>query len=262
VGVLWVAPFLVAAFAWRKRGGKDARETRLIAVTAAAAGTAILVFLVSTHLATQRYEADFLPLLVLAAAIRLALTRRRLAAAAACAAIAYSATVNLALGIAGPYDEHFANRPASYLKLDRRFALAPEHRRLVSPPIDIRLEAQFAAEEYREPIVTVGQSHYCYFLYVEWRSGGLRIVSRTNVSERSFDLPHPGPAVTTIRFRYVPEYGDAIVEVNGRQAIAHSVGMLIAAPSQVAIGRNDADVGLTAPRFTASLRTIERRIGR
>jgi hypothetical protein len=259
VGALWLAPFLLAALLPASRGEKHGAETRLIVRTALGAGAAALAFLVSTHLMTQRYEVDFLPVLVLAAAVNLALMPQR-AAAAACALIVYSTLANLAIAIAGPYDEHLKNRPASYLKLARRFSPVAEHRRLVSPRIDVQVEARFAPEEYREPIVTIGQSHYCYFLFVEWTGAGLRIVSKTNESQKTYDMAHPGEAGVPIRLRYTPETGEARVEVGGREAIVHPVGMLIAAPSQVAIGENSAEMGLTARRFTRQLRVVRKTV--
>jgi hypothetical protein len=258
-GALWIAPFLLVAFAGVKRA-KHPAETRLVVRTAAAGGTAALLFLVSTHLMSHRYEVDFLPTLVFAGAAAIALSGSRLLRIAGCIAIGYSVLANLAIALTGPYDEHLRNRPVSYLRLDRRFALSAEHRRLVSPRITARVEARFAAEEYREPIVTIGQSHYCYFLYVEWTGGGLRIVSKTNESQETYDMPHPHDAATEIALRYTPENGVMQVEVGGREVLRHAAGMLITAPSQVTIGRNDAEVGLTARRFTGALRVIEKTV--
>lgn len=257
VGAFWVAPFLVAALAFWVRGAKQGAETRLIAGTALAGGVAALAFLVSTHLATHRYEVDFLPLLVFAAAVNLALAQGRAIRAAAGVLIAYSTLANLALAIAGPYDDYLRYRPASYLRLARRLSPSAAHRPSMSPRIEIRLEAQFAADEYREPIVTIGRSHYCYFLYAEWTPSGIRIVSKTNESQMTYDLGRPAEAVA-IRLRY--EADEVRVEIDGREAIAHRVGALVAAPSQVATGENYADMGLTARRFTGRLRVVSKTV--
>ena len=101
--------------------------------------------------------------------------------------------------------------------------------------------------------MTIGRSHYCYFLYAEWTDSGIRLVSKTNESQVGFDLGTPDGFVP-IHLRYDPTAGEMRVEVAGREAITHRVGMLIAAPSQVAIGENDAEMGLTARRFTGTLR--------
>lgn len=257
-GALWIAPFLVAACLGVRRA-KHA-EALLIARIAAAGGLAALAFLVSTHLMSHRYEVDFLAMLVFAAAAAVALSGSRVLRVAACVAIAYSTAANLAIAVAGPYDEHLRNRPVSYLKLDRRFALSAEHRRLVSPRITVQAEVRFPTAEYREPIVTIGESHYCYFLYVEWTPAGLRLVSKTNDSQAIYDMPHPRDAAARIALRYTPEDGVARVEVGGREVIRHPAGMLITAPSQVTIGENSAEAGLTARRFTGPLRVIEKTV--
>jgi hypothetical protein len=252
-GALWIAPFLIAAFAVFKRKIP-------VATVAAAAGLAILLFLISTHLMSQRYEVDFVPPLVLAAAIALALTTRRAVRILAGAAIAWSAFANLALAVAGPYDDYLHNRPASYLKLARRFSPVPDHRPAVNPRIDLQLDATFPAVGYHEPIVTIGHSHYCYFLYAEWTPAGIRLVSRTNDSQLAYDLSSPIPPNLPIHLAYTPETGEMRVEVAGQEAIAHKVGTLVAAPSQVAIGENYADMGLTSRRFSGTLRVVSKTV--
>ena len=58
----------------------------------------------------------------------------------------------------------------------------------------------------------------------------------------------------------VSKTNEARFEVGGRDAIVHPVGMLIASPSQVAIGENFAEMGLTARRFTRQLRVIAKTV--
>lgn len=260
VGALWTAPFLLAVFALGTKRAKNPAETRLVIGTALASGAAILLFLMSTHLATHRYEVDFVPWLVFAAAAKLALTPRRAIAVTASVLIAYGALANLALAIAGPYDDYLRNRPASYLKLARRFSPIAEHRPSMNPRITVKLEARFAPAAYREPIVIIGQSHYCYFLYAEWIPAGIRIVSKTNDSQQTYDILRPGDSPLPIALSYDPQSALMRVAVNGQDAIAHRVGALIAAPSQVAIGSNIADMGLTSRRFSGSLRIVEKTV--
>ena len=253
VGALWIAPFaLFALVAIRQK-----KDPGLATRTALWSGFAALAFLVSTHLMTQRYEADFLPLLVFAAAAVAAVTPRRWIGMVACVLIAYGVAANLALAVAGPYDDHLHNRPASWLKLARRFSPDAAHRPLMAPRIDVQLAARFTEGAYREPILTVGRSHYCYFLYAEWSASGIRLVSKTNESQMTYDLGKPAGEVA-IGVRY--DGDEARVEVGSREAIAHRVGMLIAAPSQVTPGENDAEMGLTARRFTGALRVISKTV--
>jgi hypothetical protein len=260
VGALWTAPFLIAAFAVAARRAKHSREIRLVLGVALASSVAVLLFLISTHLSSQRYEVDFVPLLVFAAIGALALATRRTVRIFAALAIAWSALANLALAIAGPYHDYLHNRPASYLKLARRFSPVPEHRPSMSPRIDLQLEATFPDGGYHEPIVTIGHSHYCYFLYAEWSSAGIRLISKTNDSQLTYDLPHPTPANLPIHLVYTPETGEMRVLVAGREAMAHHVGALVAAPSQVAVGENYADMGLTSRRFSGTLRVVSKTV--
>lgn len=262
VGALWLAPFLPLAFFARRRGIK--LESRWIVWTAAAAGIAVLLFLVSTHLMTHRYEVDFAPLLVFAAVAQMAMLRRKWAAAAACVAIAYSATANLAVALAGPYDDYLRTRPQGYVRLAQRFSPAAEYRPELNPPISLRFDARLVPEPagYREPLVTIGHSHYCYFLYAVRGGPTMRLVSKTEDAERSYEMPEPGEAPVRFELRYTPADGVMSVRVNGRDAMTQKVGTLVAAPAGVAIGENYADMGLTARRLTGAIGAVEKAVGR
>jgi hypothetical protein len=258
VGALWVAPFLLAALLWTRSKG----EPRLITGVAAVAGLAILVFLISTHLASHRYEVDFVPLLVFAAVAAVGMSNRRLLTAAASALIVYSMLANLALALAGPYDDFLKNHPERYVRLARRFSPEPEYRPESSPRIAVRLAATFdpAPVGYREPLVTIGHSHYCYFLYAERAAGGIRLVSRTNESETGETIADPGKSPLSVGLTYAPETGVMTVSAEGRDLISHRVGRLVAAPAQVAIGENLADMGLTARHFLGVLSVLEKTV--
>jgi hypothetical protein len=258
-GALWLAPFLlIAPLLWIRRAKRPPEATLIVGV-AFVAGLAVLLFLASTHLASQRYEVDFLPLLVFAAVATIAMIRSRAISVIACVLVAYGALANMALAVAGPYDDYLHNRPASYLKLARRFSPVAEHRPLLSPRIDLRLEARFADHAYREPVVTIGRSRYCYFLFAEWTSMGIRFVSKTDDSQQQYDIATP-TAPVPIHLTYAPESGDIRVAIDGHDAIVHHAGMLVAAPSQVAVGENFADMGLTARRFTGQLTVLQKTV--
>ena len=70
----------------------------------------------------------------------------------------------------------------------------------LSPRIAVRLAAQFepAGVGYREPLVTIGHSHYCYFLYSERAAGGIRLVSKTNESETAREIAYSGAAPLSV----------------------------------------------------------------
>jgi len=257
VGALWTTPLLLAAFLWL-------RPRSVTVAVAALSGTAVLLFLISTHLQTHRYEADFVPLLVLAAVANLAQAKNRAVTVVACILIAYSATANLALGLAGPYEDFLKTQPAKYVWLARHFAWRADDRLELNPPIHVRLTAQFAdaGVGYREPLVTIGHSHFNYFLIAERAADGVVLVSKTNESETKLPVAAALAAPLRLDLRYAPESGDMTVAVAGGGTLVHHVGPLVAAPASVAIGSNLADMGLTSRKFLGNLAVEEKTVGR
>src|SRR5438309_12065246 len=118
---------------------------------------------------------------------------------------------------------------------------------MASPRIAVRLTARFAEAPagYRDPLVTIGHSHYGYFFYAERAPGALRLVSQAEGSRLEYLTPDPAGAPLALGLAYAPETGEMVVSVNGGEALRHRVGMLVTAPAQVEIGENDADFGLT-----------------
>jgi hypothetical protein len=273
-GALWIAPFLAAALLVpsSRRLAKCSKqacaaEARTILWTAAAGSAAVLLFLMATHLATQRYEVDFLPLGVFAAAANLGIylhgapgSRRGALAAVATVLIGYSALANLALGIAGPYDDILKNRPLNYVRMARWFSPLREFRPAVNPRIAVGLTAAFVPGPpgFREPLITIGQSHYCHFLYAERAAGTLRLVSQSDVSRLVYEMPDPGAKPVAIRLTYSPETHKLATHVNGQEAISEQVGMLVTAPAQVAIGENFSDFSISVRRFTGRIGVVEK----
>jgi hypothetical protein len=263
VGALWLAPFLLAAFFVPRPMTKRAGEARAVLWISAAAAAAVLLFLVSTHLQTQRYEVDFLPLGVLAAITNLVIrgVRRPAVQAALAILVIYSATANLALGIAGPYDDFLHYRPASYVRLARWFSPVAEFRPLLNPAISVELAARFVPEPagFRDPLITIGHSHHNYFLYAEHASGSLRLVSQSEEAREVYVLPDPGGAEVRIGLEYTPLSRRIVTTVNGQQVLSVPA-TLVTAPAGVAIGANPADAGLTYPRFTGHIQTLRKRV--
>jgi hypothetical protein len=258
IGALWLAPFVIGALLIP---GRRHKEARLIPTAALAMGAAVLLFLIPSHLATQRYEADFLPLLVFAAVANIALMNRRAPAAIACVLIAWSAAANLALAEQGPYDDFLKKHPERYVRLARRFPSPSEARVALNPAIRVRLAARLDEIGYRDPLVTIGQSHYCYFLFSQRaEGGGFRIVGKSTESEVEQRIGAPGGAPVTIGLVYDAKSGDVSMSVNG-STVVHHVGMLVAAPAQVTIGENFADMGLTSRYFRGELKVLEKTVG-
>ena len=270
VGALWLAPFLVAALwvpssrrlrrAAEKTNPADVRNVIWICTLAAAA---IWFFLISTHLSSQRYEVDFFPLASFAAltglGLRAASARRFWAPAALAVIVSYSVLANLALGIAGPYDDILHYRPAAYVKLAQRFSPNPEYRPLFDPNFAVEVEAQFVPEPpgFRDPIITIGRSHDNAFLYAEHAEGKLKLVGQTEDGSAIGEIPFPTVPVR-IGLTYSPSDHRVAATVDGREVVSVPATLMVTAPAQIEIGQNNSDKGLTYPRFTGKIRTIRR----
>jgi hypothetical protein len=148
------------------------------------------------------------------------------------------------------------------VRLARRFSPVSEYRPMLNPAIAVRFQAEFAPAPagFQEPLVTIGNAQYCYFLYAKREAGTLRLISKSNDSRMEYEMPDPGTAPVAIALNYAPATGEMAVTVSGREAARHRVGMLVAAPAQVAIGENFADMGLTARRFTGHLQLLEKTV--
>ncbi len=261
---MWLAPFLIGALlVWP--APHAAVRTLLRAMLAAAA--AILLFLAATGFTSQRYEVDFLPLSVLVAlagwgiyAARVAGLRRVALCAVLAVAVGYSAVANLALGIAGPYDEMLKNRPASYVRIARRFSPIEQFRPLMNPKLIVELSAEFAPqpEGFREPLITIGRGPYRHFIYVEHLPGRLRVVSRSDASTMTHEIAGTKPIGIVVT--YSPESGTLTTAIDGREVLVHAIGTVVTAPAQVTVGENRIDLNVTAGRFTGRIREVRKRV--
>lgn len=212
VGALHLAPFVWLA-AWFA-------GVRTIAASAAA----IFLFLASTGWVTQRYEADFLPLGVLAAVASLCIVfkRRLLWGVIFSVLFAYGAFVSLAIGITGPYDEMLKRQPAEYVRLARWFSPIPEHRPLLNPRVSVEIATDVGAVM----LLKIGQF---YSLYLE----GDRLISASADSQQARTLAKPP---SRIGVSYAPETRKLTVTVDGELAVVQSLESLVTAPSQVTAG--------------------------
>jgi len=261
VGALWITPFLLAAF-WIPRNNA-------ILWVAAVSAAAVLLFLMLSHLATHRYEVDFLPLAVFAAISNLAIrisrmggVRRAIWSAAAACLIVYSVVANLALAIQGPYDDVLRNRPARYLRIAKWFSPTTETRPAEDPRISVNLSFQCSRDSMgmREPLITMGHSHFHYFLFVEKTGNKLKLISKSEELDAGYDLPDAWTRPVALRLDYSPESHQLTVELDGQAAIQQHISKLITAPAEVEIGHNLRDLGLTARRFTGALHLSEKTV--
>src|SRR5207249_3447846 len=106
VGVLWLAPWIIAALLVPGGAGLGAgRKVRGWLLMTGISAAAILLFLISTHLASHRYEVDFVPLAILTALVNICIFlrrstgwRRAAMTGLICLLLSYSIVANLALG--------------------------------------------------------------------------------------------------------------------------------------------------------------------
>ena len=265
MGALWLAPLILAApFApIRARAGREANVMLAVVLLSSAA---VLLFLMSTHLASHRYETDFVASGVFAAVAGLGIRvcgssgwKRVTLAAALALLIGYGVTANLALGFAGPYNDILKNRPKSYVRIARWFSPVEELRPKIDPEIAVDLEVSFPARGpgYHEPLISIGHSHYAYSLFVDPTAAGLRFVSDADDSELTYEMPLPVKPIT-VRLAYLAGAHLLTLEVDGRAVIVQPIEMLVAAPAEIEIGDNPSDLGRAARRFTGSIQILRR----
>lgn len=253
VGALWLAPFLFAA-----------AVARGLSRTIAASTLAVTAFLVTTHMSTQRYEVDFLPLAVTAAAAAAGVFiagRRGIARAALTLlfgiCVLFGAVVNLALGISGPYEELRKNRPLRYVRIARSLSPFAETRPILNPHIDVEFTAAIAnpPDGFREPLLSIG--HNQYRLYVERTAAGVRLISQSEASTLTVDRAGTEPLrVSTV---FSPEARKLTTSIDGRETFTHDAATIIAAPAGVRPGQAWADAN-AARRFTGTIRVLRRTV--
>lgn len=267
VGALWMAPFLLAALVLPLRSSK--RAAGLLRTISIAAAVTVL-FLMSTHLATQRYEVDFLPLAVLAALASLAIHiaraagwKRAATTAAAVLLIGYSAVANLALGLSGPYDEVLKNRPAGYVRLARWFSPMRKFRPLLDPAIDVEMAASFRPQPagFREPLLTIGGQHHGWILWAEHGTAGTRLIAQAEGATATAGLAAPDAERLVLRVTYTPGSHSMTVWLDGRPAIEQRLEALVSAPVEVTVGEGLVPPDVAAAKFTGKIELLQRRVG-
>jgi hypothetical protein len=213
---------------------------------AAAAG--ILLFLAATGFTTQRYEVDFLPLATLVAlaawGIRIARTKglaRVMLTVVLTVALGYSAVANLALGIAGPYDEMLKNRPARWVRIAQWFSPLERYRPRLNPNLTVEATARLTRQPAgsRELLVSIGRGPYLHSLYAEHTDGSIRLIMKSELSTASYEIPAgetPEGGESRLRIAYSSTAGKMTVAVNEQPALSLDVPTLVMAASEVAAG--------------------------
>jgi hypothetical protein len=245
-GALWLAPMAIAAIIAPPKGNA--------ARIAAAASALLLLFLAAIGFTTQRYLVDFLPMALFAGLVATGLRRRSWTTPALACAVTWGAVVNLALGIAGPYNEMAKRRPEAYARIAGWFSPIARHRPVAMPPVHVAFSAEFPRSETRarEPLVTfTGAGHWRYIL-VERLGARLRVISRGESGEAAMEIPHPGSRPVPMSVDYLPETRRLVVTADGAR-LEEEIGALVVAPSQIVIGENPIDWRVSGPRFSGRI---------
>ncbi len=226
VGALWLAPFLPAAF-----GVFFIRRLRASIWFVPASALAILFFLTTTGLSTQRYEVDFLPMLVLAALAAAAQWKHR---ALLVPLAAFGVAVNAAMGITGPYDEIVHNKPDRYVTIARWLSPIEKLRPQLNPAFDERFSTRILTgyDHVRKDLFFAGQPPYRYEVYLDRLNGRAVLVSQFNRESVMREVPFSAEPVE-FEVRYLPSTGEAIVSTGGAELLRQKIGTLIAAPVEI-----------------------------
>jgi hypothetical protein len=201
-----------------------------------ASALAILFFLTTTGLTTQRYAVDFLPLLVLAALAVFADLDNKALNIALAASVAFGVVVNAAMGINGPYSEIVHNKPVRYIKIARFFSPVASWRPQLNPPFDVTFRAAIVKKhDYeRRDLFFAGQLPYRYEVFLDQHDGKAELASAYHFVTVSREMPFSDTPVE-LEAKYLPETGEAVVTSNGVELLRQKLGTLIAAPADISV---------------------------
>ena len=214
VGAIWLAPFLPAIFFLPMLGRA---RLPVILLTAAAAG--VCLFLVSTGWSTQRYDIDFLPILVLCSLASAAAVRNPFVRAAMAVLIVAGTFVNLALAVTGPVDEMIQNRPDRYVRLSRMLTPIGRYALRLNPPFTF--VCPIAQGPAGQMILSLGSPLYRYELLFDGRN----LVSRRFGSE----VKSPAANIRDVTVTFVPASLEIVVSEAGNELLRHRLSALTAA---------------------------------
>ena len=228
IGAFWLAPIvLLLPLALRRS------PARPLLVLMATSGLGLLLFLAGTGWSVQRYQVDFLPLLLL---VSLACGLSRLPLMISTVLILPGLAVSLALGITGPYDEMLHNRPARYVKIAGWFSPNANLRPQLNPP----LRFEFALPPSRpegttDILVAAGPQANRYQLRLVQALGKPTLISEFGLFGASKATVELGPAVGSrhLFVRYDPADMTLRVVENSALVLVHKFGPLITAPAEI-----------------------------
>jgi hypothetical protein len=231
VGALWLAPFFPLAL-----GVFFIRKLRPAIWIVPASALAILFFLTLTGLSTQRYEVDFLPLMVLAALAVSAvlIERHRALALVLVICVAFGSALNAAMGVTGPYGDIVRTKPARFVKVAGFFSPIPRLRPQLNPAFDERFSRPVIKgyDHLRKDLFFAGQAPLRYEVFLDQLGGKAFLVSSFDSAQVSHELPFSSQPVS-FEAKYLPQTGEAIVTSDGTELLRQKIGTLVAAPADI-----------------------------
>jgi hypothetical protein len=230
-GALYLAPFLPAAF-----GVFFNPRLRAVIWFVPVSAFAVLFFLTMTGLSTQRYEVDFLPMLVLSslAVFAVSIERHRTLSIVLAAAVAFGVAINAAMGIEGPYDDIVKNKPARFVKVAAFFSPVARLRPELNPSFDQRFSSPVVKgyDHVRRNLFFAGQPPYRYEVFLDQIDGKAVLVSNFHYVQISREMPFSAAPVE-FEAKYLPATGEAIVTSGGEELLRQKIGTLVAAPVDI-----------------------------
>jgi hypothetical protein len=228
VGALFLAPFLVLLVP-----GIRAGPARGLLALMVLSGSGILLFITGTGWSVQRYQVDFLQLLVPAA---LLCAVARLPGPLVGALIVPGLITGLIFGFNGPYNETLHNRPARYAKIAGWFSPIEKYRPQLHPAINFEFDRPgIMPEGTRDVLLGAGPVPARYEVRLEQMLGKPRLVSeffQVGVSTVIQDLVAP-PGRMKLRVWYDRPNNTMLVSQDGAVVLTHQFPPLVAAPTEI-----------------------------
>jgi hypothetical protein len=249
-GILGLCPVvliaILAPFCRKGFRGQSGIFAFLVAMLAFVA--ACVFFIATTGLMSQRFEVDFLPLLVFVACVlacelfgSMQGSTRTLATALLTLLLLYSTGANAALAVQGPYDQYVQAHPGAYVKLAKWFSPVEHFRPVENPALRIQASFEFSVPCHpeRETLVVAGEFGSRYLLSDEcWPDGRLKLVSETSVQSnerQTVDVPYSA-GLNLVGLKFTPEDRTMTVSWNGHVVLRQRLRFLITSPSQIRFG--------------------------
>jgi hypothetical protein len=134
------------------------------------------------------------------------------------ATVVFGLVVNLAMGIAGPYDELLKNKPARYVRIASWFSPV----RGLRPELNAAIEVDFSAvvkaepDHVREDLFSAGRRPWGYELFLDHLNGKPVLVSRFGGADLTREMT---PGEVRFQVRYALESEEMVVSGDGVEVL-------------------------------------------